>query len=70
MDNQYKYPALPTVVPNSRKIVLDVPTVCNFTKDNDSYTYTINYPMKAKLRYVLVYAAKILKKIDDPIRNY
>jgi hypothetical protein len=51
MDNQYKYPALPTVVPNSRKIVLDVPTVCNFTKDNDSYTYTINYPMKSKATF-------------------
>ncbi|EIA08732.1 glycoside hydrolase family 10 protein [Flavobacterium frigoris] len=68
INNQYKYPALPYVVPNSRKTVVDVPTVCNATKDNDFYTYTINYPAKSKVRYVLVYAAKNLEKIDvtDP----
>jgi hypothetical protein len=68
MDNQYKYPALPYVVPNSKKIVFDVPTVCSITSDRDSSTYTINYPMTSKVRYVLVYAAKNSEKIDvnDP----
>jgi uncharacterized lipoprotein YddW (UPF0748 family) len=63
-DNQYKYPALPNVVPNSRKIVFDVPTVCNVTIDDDYTTYTINYPTKSKMRYVLVYGSKNSEKID------
>lgn len=64
MENQYKYPALPNVVPNSRKIVFDVPTVCNYSKDSNCATYTLSYPLNSKVRYVMVYSAKNAVKID------
>lgn len=68
MNNQYKYPALPYVVPNSRQIVIDIPTVCNSTSDINYSTFTLNYPLNSKIRYVMVYEAKNGAKIDlsDP----
>ena len=68
MENQYKYPALPNVVPNSRKTVIDIPTVCSTTNNENSCTYTLNYPLESKVRYVMVYGAKNNSKIDvnDP----
>lgn len=64
MNNQYKYPALPYVVPNSRQIVIDIPTVCNSTSDINYSTFTLNYPLNSKIRYVMVYEAKNGAKID------
>jgi hypothetical protein len=64
MENQYKYPALPNVVPNSIKLVFDVPTVRNYAKDSNCTTYTLTYPANSKVRYVMVYSAKNAVKID------
>ncbi|MGO4820559.1 MULTISPECIES: glycoside hydrolase family 10 protein [unclassified Flavobacterium] len=64
MDNQYKYPALPYVVPNSRKVVNDIPTVCDSKEEGTTATYTLNYPVNSKVRYVMVYEAKNDAKID------
>ncbi|WP_369753592.1 glycoside hydrolase family 10 protein [Flavobacterium sp. WC2409] len=68
LENQYKYPALPYVVPNSKKIVIDIPTVCNATSNSSCSTYTLNYPLNSKIRYVMVYEAKNGAKLDlnDP----
>jgi mevalonate pyrophosphate decarboxylase len=47
---------------------MDVPTVYKVSNSNDSTTYAINYPIKSKVRYVLVYAAKNSAKmnVNDP----
>ena len=68
LENQYKYPALPYVVPNSKKIVIDIPTVCNANSNSSCSTYTLNYPLNSKIRYVMVYEAKNGAKLDlnDP----
>lgn len=68
LENQYKYPALPYVVPNSRKIVIDIPTVCDAASNSICSTYTLNYPVNNKIRYVMVYEAKDGSKLDlnDP----
>ncbi|MBC5836745.1 glycoside hydrolase family 10 protein [Flavobacterium muglaense] len=58
MQNQYKYPALPYVVPNSRKAVTDIPTIFKTTTTNDNSTVTLHYPVVSKVRYVVVYEAK------------
>jgi len=67
-ENQYKYPALPYPVPNSRKIVVDNPDVIAFQKDKLVYQFKINNPLNTKVRYIVIYAAKIKSKIDlnDP----
>lgn len=64
LKNQYKYPALPPVVPNSKRTVIDTPTVNAFTKDTLASNYTINYPANSKVRYIMVYRAKSASKID------
>ena len=63
-DNQYKYPALPYVVPNSRKIVLDVPFVCEKMETINSTNYVFDFPTHSKIRYILIYAAKKGERID------
>jgi hypothetical protein len=64
LQNQYKYPALPYVVPNSRKIVLDIPMVSTITANNLTSTVNLKYPSISKIRYVMVYAAKDSTEID------
>jgi hypothetical protein len=64
LQNQYKYPALPYVVPNSRKIVLDIPMVSTITTNNLTSTVNLKYPSISKIRYVMVYAAKDSTEID------
>ncbi|OCB70184.1 glycoside hydrolase family 10 protein [Flavobacterium crassostreae] len=63
-NNQYKYPALPYVVPNSRRIVMDIPTVCNKKQTDSTTTYLLNYPTHSMVRYVVVYAAKDSTQLD------
>jgi hypothetical protein len=62
--NQYKYPALPFAVPNSKKMVIDIPTVNTIEKDMDTSCFSIKYPMNSKVRYIMVYRAKKASKID------
>jgi len=64
MENQYKYPALPYVVPNSRRTVLDIPKVCDIKKDSTCTNVTLEYPLKSRVRYVMVYGAKNCPAID------
>ncbi|MDD5149376.1 MAG: family 10 glycosylhydrolase [Flavobacterium sp.] len=64
LENQYKYPALPSAVPYSKKIVIDVPTVNLISKDTDNSSFTIQYPLNSKVRYIMIYRAKINSKID------
>ncbi|NRT16663.1 uncharacterized lipoprotein YddW (UPF0748 family) [Flavobacterium sp. 28A] len=63
-ENQYKYPALPYVVPNSRKIVLDIPYVCEKLETDSIKKYTLDFPVHSKVRYVLLYAAKDSLKLN------
>ena len=63
-ENQYKYPALPTVVPNSIKKMVIVPTANNVLTDPTSSRFTVQYPMYSKVRYVMVYGAEPNSKID------
>ncbi len=64
LENQYKYPALPFAIPNSKKTVIDVPTVDLISKDTTNVSFTIKYPSNSKVRYIMVYRAKKTSKID------
>ncbi|TDE30496.1 MULTISPECIES: glycoside hydrolase family 10 protein [Flavobacterium] len=67
-ENQYKYPALPTVVPSSVKKMAIVPSANNILIDPISSRFNVTYPLYSKVRYVMVYGAKFNSKIDvnDP----
>jgi hypothetical protein len=64
LQKQYKYPALPYVVPNSRKQGTEVPLVCNIKIEMDTARVTLNYPTKDKVRYVVLYGAINTAKLD------
>ncbi len=64
LDNQYKYPALPSAVPNSKKIVIDVPTLNSISKEITNSSFTIKYPLNSKVRYIMVYRSKKSFKLD------
>ena len=63
-ENQYKYPALPAVVPNAVRNMVIVPTPANIVTDPISSRFTVQYPMYSKVRYLMVYAAKFNSNID------
>jgi len=67
-DNQYQYPALPFVVPNSKKEVLDIPAITNINNQSDSTVVTLGFPTQSKIRYVMVYGStdKNLINVNDP----
>ena len=64
MENQYKYPALPYAVPNSKQIVIDSPMIERVEKETANSCYYIKYPLNSKVRYIMVYRAKKHSKID------
>ena len=64
LENQYKYPALPYAVPNSKKTLIDCPSVNSISKDSINSSCTIKYPSNCQVRYVMVYRAKKTFKID------
>ncbi|MFV8376552.1 glycoside hydrolase family 10 protein [Flavobacterium sp. LB1P71] len=68
IENQYKYPALPNVVPNSIKKMAIVPSANNILVNPISSSFNVKYPLYSKVRYVMVYGAKFNSKIDinDP----
>jgi uncharacterized lipoprotein YddW (UPF0748 family) len=68
LENQYKYPALPNVVPNSIRKVVDVPTVNAIVKNAVSSSFNVKSPLNSKIRYVMVYGSNATTKIDinDP----
>ena len=57
-NNQYKYPALPNVVPNSVRKVTDVPMINTIVKNPISSSFTVRCPLNSKVRYVMVYGSK------------
>ena len=63
-ENQYRYPALPAAVPNLKHIVIDTPVVNEYMKDSTKYSFTIKYPLNTKVRYIVVYGAEHISKID------
>ena len=62
--NQYKYPALPNVVPNSKQIVMDSPMIDKVEKEAANSSFSIKYPLNSKVRYIMVYRANKDSKID------
>jgi hypothetical protein len=64
LQNQYKYPALPYVVPNSRRTDIEIPKVSTITTNNFISTVTLNYPLLSKIRYVMVYSANESAKLN------
>jgi len=67
-DFQYKYPALPLPVPNFKKAITDSLVINSITKDTAYYYVSFQKPLNTMLRYVVVYGAKDVSKIDinDP----
>ena len=63
-ENQYKYPALPPAVPNLKRIVIDIPTVNEFSKDTLKYYFNIKSPLNTKVRYIVVYGADHISRIN------
>jgi len=64
LENQYKYPALPYAMPNSKKILIDCPSINSISKDSTNSSCTIKYPSNCQVRYVMIYRAKKTSKID------
>ncbi|MBA4320660.1 MAG: glycosyl hydrolase [Flavobacterium sp.] len=64
MENQYKYPALPYAVPNSKQIVIDSPMLNSVEKETANSCFSIKYPLNSKVRYIMVYRADKHSKID------
>jgi uncharacterized lipoprotein YddW (UPF0748 family) len=67
-DFQYKYPALPLPVPHFKKTITDSLVINSITKDTAYYYVSFQKPLNTLLRYVVVYGAKDVSKIDlnDP----
>lgn len=72
INNQYKYPALPNVVPQSRMIVEDYPVIWDVYDSNfsEKAIITIKYPEVSKIRYILVYGATNKLEIDTNNPSY
>ncbi len=64
VQNQYKFPAIPSVVPNLKREFLVVPIVSKKVKNKKETTFFIDFPKNTKVRYVLVYAANSRSEID------
>jgi uncharacterized lipoprotein YddW (UPF0748 family) len=58
LENQYKYPALPPVVPFSKRMVADKPIILSVSAENDNCIISLKNPGETKVRYVLVYGTK------------
>lgn len=67
-ENQFKYPALPPAVPNLKKIVIDIPMINEFMKDDGKYYITIKNPLNTKVRYIAIYSANTSGNVNynDP----
>ncbi|HTG65952.1 MAG TPA: family 10 glycosylhydrolase [Flavobacterium sp.] len=65
---QYKYPALPYVVPNSRGIVADIPCITNINNQTSNTIVTLDFPKQSKIRYIVVYGStnKALIDVNNP----
>ncbi|MCG9793562.1 glycoside hydrolase family 10 protein [Flavobacterium algicola] len=63
-ENQYKYPALPNVVPGFRFRVADIPTVWDITTDHETADVILKFPEFDTMRYVVVYGLKDNTIID------
>lgn len=64
LENQYKHPALPPVVPYAKRVVTEKPIVISALKENENCTITLQKTTETKLRYVLVYGTKKGTKIN------
>ena len=63
-ENQYKYPALPAPVPNLKHVIIDTPIVTEFGQDSLKYRFIIKDPLNTKVRYMVLYGADHISKID------
>ena len=63
-ENQYKYPALPAPVPNLKHVIIDTPVVTEFGQDSLKYRFIIKDPLNTKVRYMVLYGADHISKID------
>jgi uncharacterized lipoprotein YddW (UPF0748 family) len=64
-ENQYKYPALPLPVPNLKKVITESLLINSITKDTTNYYISFQKPKQlAKVRYIMVYGAKDVSKIN------
>lgn len=67
LENQYKYPALPPVVPFAKRVVTDKPTVLSVTKEETNCIVTVKAPTETKVRYAVIYGSQNGNKLktDD-----
>ncbi len=67
LENQYKFPALPYVVPKLKKTLYYCPEINNFSNDASNLNLSIKNPTDYKVRYVMVYRAK--NNFENDINN-
>ncbi|MBW4361005.1 glycoside hydrolase family 10 protein [Flavobacterium taihuense] len=64
-DYEYKYPALPLPVPNFKKAITESLLINSITKDTTNYYISFQKPKQlTKVRYIVVYGAKDVSKIN------
>jgi len=64
-DYEYKYPALPLPVPNFKKTITENLLINSITKDSANYYISFKKPKQlAKVRYIVVYGARDVSKIN------
>ncbi len=63
-ENQYKYPALTSPVPNLKHVIIDTPVVNEYQKDSTKYSFNIKSPLNTKVRYMVIYGAEHISKVD------
>jgi uncharacterized lipoprotein YddW (UPF0748 family) len=64
LQNQYKYPALAYVVPNSKKDLLVVPRVSQIKEVENYSSFSIPYPENCLIRYLVVYRGDNYEKLN------
>ena len=58
LENQYKYPALPPVVPYGKRTVTEKPMPISIDEKIDNCIVDLKNPIHTKVRYVVVYGAQ------------
>ncbi len=67
-ENQYKYPALPPVVPSAKKTITTIPVVASVSREDDNCIIRLKDPVNLKIRYGVVYGSNKTSKlaVNDP----
>lgn len=63
--NQYRYPAIPLPVPNSKKTGTERPLINSFSKEGNVYQFAFKKTQSDQVRYIVVYSTENNTKLDS-----